>query len=190
MTQAGNFEVTQAIQSVLEPQERLLWSGQPIQGIRLRSSDLFLIPFSLLWGGFAIFWEYNVIGSGAPSFFALFGVPFVLVGLYFIFGRFFVDAKIRKKTFYGLTDERVIIVSGLSKRTIKSLSLRTLTGISVSESSDGSGSISFGSTMPYGAMFNGMPWPGMEQRLGPRFDPIEGVRAVHLLIRDAQKNAA
>src|SRR5207244_7249306 len=101
----------QSVESILSPQldsgERLLWSGQPRGGIRLRGQDALLIPLSLLWGGFAIFWEFMALTAAtkAPGpvavVFPVFGLPFVVIGLYLIFGRFIVDAKVRARTSYG-----------------------------------------------------------------------------------------
>lgn len=177
------------IQKHLDPHEKILWSGQPKQGVMLRGYDTFMIPFSLLWGGFAFFWEYSVLTQGAPAFFALFGVPFVALGLYLIVGRFFAEAKQREKTYYGVTSERVVIISGLFKPRIKSLALRSLSDVSLTEARDNTGLISFGNSFPFAAWFGGMSWPGMEQFTGPRFDAIENPKRVYQLIREAQRNA-
>jgi hypothetical protein len=158
------------IQRELSSKERLLWSGQPRQGIALKSSDVMAIPFSLMWGGFAIFWESSVIDSNAPFFFMLWGIPFVLVGLYMIIGRFFFDASTRRNTFYGVSNERVLIVSGIFNRQIKSLNLRTLTDLSLTEGREGEGTISFGGGSGMSSMFGGFAaWPGTSKNLGPRF---------------------
>jgi len=124
-----------------------------------------MIPFSLLWGGFAIFWEASVLRLSGPNagFMSIWGIPFVLIGLYMIVGRFFVDARIRAKTFYGLTNRRTIIISGLLSRTINSLPLRTLSDISLQERSDRSGTIMLGRPQPYSWWASGMRWPGMNQ---------------------------
>ena len=168
--------------------ERLLWSGIPRQGALLRGSDALMIPFSLLWAGFAVFWELSVIRDGAPVFFALWGIPFVLVGVYIVIGRFFVDARRRRNTAYGLTTERIIISSGVFRPTLKSLALRTLSDLTLDQRSDGSGTITFGPTSPF-AMFNaGLDWPGTPRP--PAYELIANAKQVYDMIREAQREAS
>ena len=171
----------------LDPGERLLWSGQPRSGIRLRGQDAFLIPFSILWCGGAIFWEASVIRTGAPFFFMLWGVPFVLAGLYIVFGRFIVDARSRARTYYGVTSERILIVSGLFTQQTKSLQLRTLTDVSLTQRGDRSGTITFGPTHHMGVFFPAGSWPGASRYSPPSFDLIERAKEVYDIIRNAQR---
>ncbi len=168
--------------------EHALWWGRPRQGVFLRGSDVFTIPFSLLWCGFAIFWEAGVTTSGnAPGFFALWGIPFVAIGLYMVIGRFFAEALQRSKTYYALTSDRVLIVSGVFSRTIKSLSLNTLSDVTLTEGRSGKGSIAFGPQSPFGSVFGGTSsWPGTQQQ-SPRFDSIDDAKAVYEQIRSAQR---
>ena len=155
----------------------------------LCAADAFLIPFSLMWGGFAIFWETTVIIQGAPFFFMLWGIPFVVVGLYLILGRFWVDAKRRAKTYYGVTSERVIIISGLFRRSIKSLNIDTLTDLSLTEKGDRSGAITLGPTNPWHGWVGGSNWPGAAQYSSPTLEWIDNARHVYETIRDAQREA-
>lgn len=178
------------IKTHLSSGERVLWSGQPRQGVIVRGADALMIPFSLLWGGFAVFWEISVINSNAPAFFALWGIPFVLAGIYMIVGRFFVEAKQRANTFYAVTNERILIVSGILKNSVKSLNLRTLSDLSLSEGKNNEGTISFGGGSPFASMFSGFSsWPGMGAHLGPRFDSISNAKSVFETIRGAQRAA-
>jgi hypothetical protein len=181
-----NGIVEPAIQEQVALGERVLWSGRPAQGIMFRSSDLALIPFSLMWGGFAFFWEYQVVSSeGAPFFFMLWGIPFVGIGLYLIAGRFFFDSIQRAHTFYGVTNQRAIIASGIWSRRVTSLQLRTLPDVSVEEKASGRGSISFGSAFLPGWTRGGIAaWPGLQA--GPAFELIENPKAVFEIIRKAQ----
>src|SRR5579872_5880830 len=84
-----------AVQPDLTSGENILWAGQPKAGVIFHRQDLFLIPFSLFWGGFAIFWEFLASGFGgsksgasAPSLFLIWGIPLVVIGQYLIWGRF------------------------------------------------------------------------------------------------------
>jgi hypothetical protein len=136
-----------------------------------------------------VFWELGVITSGAPLFVRLWGIPFVLVGLYIVFGRFVVEAQQRATTFYGLTDKNVIIVSGLLSKKVKRLNLRTISDVSLDERKDGRGTITFGPTPPFHAWSAATGWPGMGHRAVPAFDMIENARSVYNLVMTTQGGA-
>jgi len=189
-----NYDAQLAIQKELDSGERLLWAGAPKQGTLLKSSDIFMIPFSLLWGGFAIFWETMALqipsnkAGTVDIVFPLFGIPFVLVGLYMIFGRFIYDSRKRSRTFYGLTDQRAIIVSGLFGKNVKSLNLKTMSEVSLSENQNGYGTIVFGQENPMASMFLGGGFPGMGGSATPKFELIENAKQVYNQLRAQQKN--
>lgn len=187
----------EAVGPALDAGEKLLWAGVPQQGIVFRGSDLLMVPFSLLWAGFAVFWEYMAlfpmhhVREAGPFdiVFPLFGLPFVGIGLYMVVGRFFVEAKLRSKTFYGLTDQRVIILSGLFKRTEKSLNIKTLNELSFAERADGSGTITFGTPNPMAFMVVSNPLMNRSAATTPQFDRINDAKSVYGLIRAQQKSS-
>lgn len=181
----------------LESGERLLWSGQPTQGVRLTPADGCLIPFSLLWCGFAIFWTTMtiVLGRGKVWFMTLLGIPFVLVGLYLVFGRFFADAASRRRTYYGVTDRRLILVRESFGGTVKSKRLATLSDTERQEKADGSGTLVFEPAVTYNRYGRSegqsyvatSAWPGASG--GFAFVGIPDVRGVQSLIEGAAQAA-
>lgn len=164
--------------------ERMIWSGQPQQGLMLRPSDALMIPFSFMWGGFAVFWEFSVISNGAPFFFMLWGIPFVLMGLYITVGRFFVDMLQRSQTFYALTTERVIILSGLFNQNVKTIRLQRLPEINLTTRSNGRGTITFGASHPMSWMYMGGGFPNMGRyHIAPSFEMIGNAKMVYQKIK-------
>lgn len=172
----------------LSADERLLWIGRPRQGFLLRPADAFLIPFSLLWCGFAVFWESGVLGSSAPGFLAIWGIPFLLVGLYFVAGRFVTDVILRRGTAYGVTTSRVIIVSGLLSQSVRSIQLRTLSDLSLTERSDRTGNVLLGPA-PTASLLSNSGWLGSGQYEPPTLEGIPEARTVYDLIRRTQGGA-
>lgn len=124
----------------LAPDEYILWSGRPMKGKMLTKNDIIMIPFSIMWCSFAIFWEYSVISIGAPLLFRIWGIPFVLVGLYIVFGRFFHAGYLQKRTFYAITNQRIF---RLRNRKVDILDGRFRPAMHVSVNQDGSGTILF-----------------------------------------------
>lgn len=181
------FEIQNALRDQLSKDEKFYWVGKPQPGLKFRPYDLYLIPFSIMWCGFAIFWESTAVSANTPFFFKLWGIPFVVVGLYFTFGRFVFDILQRSKTLYAITDNRVIIKSGIIRQSVKSLNIRSISDITFHEKSDGSGSITLGpaySNSPFFTFTNS--W--QNTKVVPTLEFIDDVRNVYNIILSRQKN--
>jgi hypothetical protein len=165
----------------LAPGERLIWSGKPKSGFRLSLQDLALIPFSLILCGIVFYWERNAFISRYPLTTQLWSIPFMLIGLHMLAGRFLVDALRRSTTFYGMIEDCILIVTNLIFRKVESVSLQTLPEISLSERNDGSGSILLG-TVQYSS-----PGPDAICYYPPTLDSIPEVRRVYELILANQR---
>ena len=179
-------EAYEAVERELNPGEQLLWAGRPRQGIMFRSSDAALIPFSLMWGGGAIIWEAMTVRSNAPLLFRLWGIPFVLMGLYFIFGRFLVDSSMRAAIYYGLTNQRILIKRSFFSRNITSLELRNLGELKLSVASDGTGTIDFDGSGTLATRRSFGAWTPSTRNV---FEGIADARTVYERIRTAQRAA-
>jgi len=124
--------------------ERIAWRGQPGRGLVFTGRDLLLVPFSLAWCGFAIFWTFAATSMGGPGFLTLWGAMFIVAGLYLVAGRFLVDAWIRSGTCYAVTDRRILIARGAPFRRFTAIHLAALEEIHLSERTNGRGTIRFG----------------------------------------------
>jgi hypothetical protein len=125
--------------------EKLLWVGRPDPAKRFSRSDRWAIPFSLLWGGFAIAWETAVIAGGG-GFFALWGIPFVALGLHMMVGRFFYRARQKRRTWFAVTNKRVLKLERRKRGdTVDALFLDAIPVVNRDVGDDGSGAVVFGS---------------------------------------------
>ena len=172
---------------MLRPGERILWEGRPdVRTYSLRGA-WYLIPFSILWGGFAIFWEVTAIASGGGVF-ALWGVPFVAIGLYMIFGRLLVARREAANTAYALTDRRIVILTGAFRQVMQELDLRDLPMAQVESAGGGLGTITFGATSGAFRAPPGWPMAGMYGR-PPAITAVPDAGRLFEMIQDAKAEA-
>jgi hypothetical protein len=138
--------VERGFQPELVADERVVWTGRPDPTRLLNRADIGLIPFSLLWGGFALAFFFQAVTGRAeadtPTI--LMGAVFAVVGLYFIVGRFLVKAFRKRHTFYAVTDRRVLVLTDLGRRSLNAALIGQIPAIQKHVRTDGVGSLRFG----------------------------------------------
>lgn len=172
----------------LAPGEQLLWHGRPPQGLVLRDGHPGLVFFSLFWCGFALHWEWQALSMEGPRGFALFGVPFVLFGLYMVLGRFWVNARVRARTHYALTPERVLLAGGWDGQQVKTLPLHHLPLELKLHGPHGGGTIALGNSPDNPMTKLPTGWPGAPL-LPPRLELDSDAQRVFQLIQQAQRQS-
>jgi hypothetical protein len=150
------LDLATRVEEELESGERLLWTGQPRPGrFFLQSLPAFL--FGIPWTMFAVFWTLLAsgmfFGQDAPGpegpggqesmgLFALFGVPFILIGLGLLSSPFWAHRK-AKRTVYAITEKRALIFEGGMGTKVRSFAASALDSLERTERADGSGDIVF-----------------------------------------------
>lgn len=172
--------IAQRFNGWLAPREVIRWTGRPIQGFTLQQGDLFTIPFSVLWLSFAIFWLSGVIGTNAPLFFPIFGSVFVIVGLNFVLGRYISDAYLRTKTFYALTESRVLILGGWRGIDFVAVEIRNVSEVHVLPANGDRGTIVFGPRNHAGLAWSRRQ---VERAPSPEFVKIDRVQEVYAVVQ-------
>lgn len=172
--------------------ETVQWVGQPDPSVIFSKADIFLVPFSLMWGGFALFWESMVLilvfkGQEVPIIFPLFGIPFVVAGLYFMFGRFFYKAWKKRRTYYAVTDKRILTLTLGRSRNVQATFIRDIPTVNKFIGRNGTGTIIFGNTNGMASMYanTGMEAMGGSHVYGmiaPAFYDLNGANAVCELV--------
>jgi hypothetical protein len=181
-------ELENSLRSYLRPGEVVRWTGRPARGFRLSSRDGFLIPFSIAWCGFAVFWTVMATigtfasGSGSMLAFPLFGIPFMLVGLYMVVGRFMVDAWVRDRTVYAVTDRRALILRRILSEHLIAADLGG--EVRITRASGGRGTIEFGPASPWAFGRFGGSWAMWTPALSsaPTFIGVDDVMQVYALV--------
>jgi hypothetical protein len=124
---------------------------------------------------------------GTPFFFRLFGIPFVIIGLYFIFGRFIYKGIKKKHTYYAVTNQRVLILTSLSNKNVQAEFIKQIPCINKSVRSDGKGTIKFGNSLFFKGMYgnSGMDFFGSSYGKDvPIFYDIEEIERVYRLVNE------
>jgi hypothetical protein len=94
------------------PGERLLWSGQPPQAVRIYLSDLYLLPIGAILFGVATLFTLGLFEAKLPGVAMLMLLP-LAAGLFLIFGIRWLDWQDRRTTHYALTNERIYFRRGI-----------------------------------------------------------------------------
>ncbi|WP_425072268.1 hypothetical protein [Sagittula sp. S175] len=123
------------LKHLLDPSERVLWTGHPDVRITRQDVSLPRILIGILVTGFALFWIRMAlfltegIREAPVQLFPLFGLIFVAIGLYNMGLHVFWDSFRRSRTVYVLTDRRAFIITSLplQSRRLKDHSIGELT---------------------------------------------------------------
>jgi len=186
MFNPNKTEADKQLQHELLEGEELIWTDKAGTGIRFVLRDIILIPFGIIFFVGSLIWE-SIVLLGMPVLykiaFSLIGIPFILMGFYLLIGRFWIDSKRRGKTFYGITQKRLIIKVIKHPAIVEVFNITTLSAMEINEKPDGSGTIKLDSDPPYySAWKTGYTY----RKTAWAIESVQNIRSIYDLILQQQ----
>jgi hypothetical protein len=144
------------ISQILLPEEKLIWTGQPKKGIVFEFVDVFKTIYMAILSCVVFVGVYLL---SSISYFLAIPVAVLFFSACFLLGigRFFIDAKLRQQTYYGITNKRIIIISKLYPKKIQSVYFSSKPKIEFSTNIDEVSTFDIGLEEPTG-MGGGITW--------------------------------
>ena len=129
--------------------ERILWSGQPDLSIVFSKADIVLVPASALWAGMAIFFSSELVSAARANssyvpLVIFFAVPFTLMAFHATLGRFVLRRCVKSRTYYLLTDQRVLALGRMFGDSAHETFLDDIDQVTTVRTWRGAGSLWFG----------------------------------------------
>ena len=90
--------------------EKVLWQGNPKNIPIFNKSDIWLIPFTVIFGGFLILYALIsaiMMFTGQSILFSLVGITFLIMGAYILFLRLWYRKKRISRELYFVTEKRI-----------------------------------------------------------------------------------
>lgn len=153
----------------LAQNERVLWRGRPIPGLMPREAIFLRVVGAILLASAGLWWWLDL--SDDVMLVIAIGLVYVIIPSVVIWS----DSLRRKNRVYTLTNQRILIGSGMNSWRFTALDLDQVPQIKLYMERDGSGSIQFEQQTRYGIAPVG------------EFEYIDNVRAVYNQIFDAQQ---
>jgi hypothetical protein len=191
-----DLQASMKLQSEMMPGEHMLWAGMPNPSVIFHTQDWVMVPFSLLWGGGVLFMGAESFGwwRGKPAtartwdFGMVVVAAFIAIGQYFIWGRFVTDAWLKRRTYYAITDRRILLLQEGFKRKIRAVYLDSVTEIQREGSSAGSLWLGPKTSMFSGRSRSSQSWSFLNiDAAVPLLADIDDVESVYRLILDLRQ---
>jgi len=120
---------------MLQPGERVVWTGRPSRYRVLRPIDLVVVVIGACWVG---------LGARFVLDLTLPALPFALVGAYLLTARFVVRIVSVRQARYLVTDRRLVLTGGLTGQVVVTADLIRLPDPVFTLNVDRSGDLAFG----------------------------------------------
>ncbi|HCS40699.1 MAG: hypothetical protein ACYDH2_03290 [Anaerolineaceae bacterium] len=173
--------------------ESIEWCGKPNQEIFFEKEDIVTLLPNLVFSSLIVFilskFFLNTISFLGIVVFILLTTLFTFNAITMLAGKLIIGPWRHRKTVYAVTNQRIIIISGIENRNIKSIRLTGLKEINVSYRKNGKGIIRFGNAIetPWDTRYTTHLYYLVERNVYiPEFEMIEDVRKVYNLIKKLQ----